>query len=88
MSDEATTIESPIETPDEAKRERRTFPYRVFREVSPGLYQLTTMPSTDKLSETERLILTTGIEGAAYLAGRLVPTVYRVPSRKLEAVPL
>lgn len=87
MADD-TTPETPTETIDDAKRERRTFPYRTFREAQPGLYQLTTMPATDKLTEAERLILTTGQEGASYIVARLVPTVYRVPSRKLEAAPL
>ena len=87
MADD-TTPETQPETIDDAKRERRTFPYRVLREAQPGLYQLTSIPASDKLSEAERLILATGQEGASYIVARLVPTVYRVPSRKLEAVPL
>ena len=87
MSDEATTNESPIETPDEAKRERRTFPIRVLREVSAGLYQMTTMTPCDKIAEAERLMLVSGAEGATYMAARVI-AAYKVPSRRLEEVPL
>ena len=92
MADDTTTetlIETPVETLDEAaKRERRSFPWRIFREVQPGLWQLTTMRATDKLAEAERVMLETGVEGVLYLPARIGANAFRVPSRKLEAVPL